>query len=641
MLRRLKVRTRLLAGFAALVAIAVGLAGLGAWGTGRVGKDVADVQRMSGNSARVMNAGRVLETTRHAALGVRIGADGKPAAALRVGVAEVRDRIAELIGTTVTAWRLDIYRGIVPRNAQQIALSGRLIELVQGRDAARHRLAADGQTLLAATNGLIAGVRSCGRNDLLGAAEQADRAVEGARAAAWEFAAQGNADLIPAFNAAAEQATAALAATAAAADDATRPLVGPARDALAAYRTDFAAVVAGTQAVNDLYDRQLHPLIATMQADLGKAEAGLARDLAATNAAAQRDVVATGRLQYGLAAAAVAAGLLLAVVIARSIIGPLRGMTAVMLRLARADYDVVVPAGDSTDEIGDMARAVEVFKRNGLAAVRLAAEQEAERAATERRVAALTALMRAFEGEMGGLVAGLAADASALQTTAATMTATAGQTNAQASAVAAAAAQMSANVGTVAASAEELGASINEISRRVAQSAAISDRAAQDAARTDAIVRNLTEAAQRIGDVVGLISSIAGQTNLLALNATIEAARAGDAGKGFAVVASEVKSLAGQTASATDEIGQQVAQIQSATREAVAAIGGIVATIGEISQIAASIAAAVEQQGAATQEIARNVEQASPASRRAPTTPAAPPQRCSVRPISCRVRPRS
>ena len=167
----------------------------------------------------------------------------------------------------------------------------------------------------------------------------------------------------------------------------------------------------------------------------------------------------------------------------------------------------------------------------------------------------------------------------------------------------------------VAAAAEELSASIGEISRQVSQSSEITGQAVVDARRTDAIVRALAEGAERIGHVVGLIISIAGQTNLLALNATIEAARAGDAGKGFAVVASEVKSLAQQTAKATEEIGTQVGQIQSATKEAVEAIRVITGTIEEVSSIAVSIAAAVEEQGAATAEIARSVQQTAQSAR--------------------------
>ncbi len=236
-------------------------------------------------------------------------------------------------------------------------------------------------------------------------------------------------------------------------------------------------------------------------------------------------------------------------------------------------------------------------------------EEQAQRA--ER----LDALLRAFEGKTAGLVAMVASAATQLEATARTMSATTGDTTTQAANVAAAVETASVNVQTVASAAEELSASVGEIARQVTQSSQIADRAVADANRTDRIVKTLAEGAQKIGEVVSLISAIAGQTNLLALNATIEAARAGDAGKGFAVVAAEVKGLANQTAKATDDIRQQVAQIQVATKEAVTAIESIAHTIGELSQIATAIASAVEEQGAATQEIARNVQEAATATR--------------------------
>ena len=229
-------------------------------------------------------------------------------------------------------------------------------------------------------------------------------------------------------------------------------------------------------------------------------------------------------------------------------------------------------------------------------------------------------LAEQFELKSRELLATVSAAAGELQTISAGMGSIAEQTNRNTMDAASVAEDASVNVQTVASAAEELSSSITEISRQVANSSRIAGKAVEDARRTDGVVRNLAEGAQRIGDVVGLISNIAGQTNLLALNATIEAARAGDAGKGFAVVASEVKNLASQTAKATDEIGQQIGQIQTATKDAVTAIQGIATTIGEISQISANIAAAVEQQGAATQEIARNVQQAAAGTRQVSST---------------------
>ncbi|HSZ88948.1 MAG TPA: globin-coupled sensor protein, partial [Acetobacteraceae bacterium] len=236
--------------------------------------------------------------------------------------------------------------------------------------------------------------------------------------------------------------------------------------------------------------------------------------------------------------------------------------------------------------------------------------QEALIAEKVQRAQRLDALLRGFEARTAVLVSMVASAATELESTSRAMASTTGETVAQATNVTAAVEAASINVQTVASAAEELSASISEIARQVAQSSEIADRAVQDANRTDTIVKTLAEGAQKIGDVVGLISTIAGQTNLLALNATIEAARAGDAGKGFAVVASEVKSLANQTAKATDDISRQIAQIQLATKEAVTAIEAITQTIGEVSRIATAIAAAVEEQGAATQEIARNIHEA-------------------------------
>ncbi|MDQ1078482.1 methyl-accepting chemotaxis protein [Pseudoroseomonas cervicalis] len=288
---------------------------------------------------------------------------------------------------------------------------------------------------------------------------------------------------------------------------------------------------------------------------------------------------------------------------------PIVAMTATMQMLAAGDLSASIPGLGRGDEIGRMAAATEVF-RNGLQmAARLAGEQAEERAVKERRATALARLVQGFEGRAGEMVGVLAAAAAQLESTARGMSSTAGATDQQAGRVAMAAGESSRGVQTVAAAAEELSASIGEISRQVAQASGVTARAVEDARRTDAVMRALAENAQRIGEVVGLISSIAGQTNLLALNATIEAARAGEAGKGFAVVASEVKNLASQTGKATEEIGAQIAAMQVATREAVAALEGIAATIGEVSSTTVSIASAVEEQTAATAEIARTVQQ--------------------------------
>ena len=313
---------------------------------------------------------------------------------------------------------------------------------------------------------------------------------------------------------------------------------------------------------------------------------------------------------------AIAAGMLLV----RGIATPIRGMTAVMERLAAGDRTVAIDGVQRRDEIGAMAKAVEVFKQNAIENVRMTAQQEEIKAKAEtERKAAMAALAQRFEASVKAVVDSLSAASGKMQAAAASMAGTAERTSHQAGASAAAAEQTSANVQTVAAAAEEMSASLVEISKRVSTSSEIAARAVDDAARTNSTVAGLANAAQKIGEVVTLIQSIAGQTNLLALNATIEAARAGEAGKGFAVVASEVKNLATQTARATDDIAAQIAAMQAATTDAVEAIKGISATITQMSEIATAIASAVEEQNAATGEISRNVTQAASGTREVST----------------------
>ena len=319
-------------------------------------------------------------------------------------------------------------------------------------------------------------------------------------------------------------------------------------------------------------------------------------------------------MQHSLIAAALVLLITIAVsvFIARRITKPILAMTGAMKDLAGGRIDIEVPGIGRHDEIGEMAEAVEVFKVNAQERRRLEGErQEMEARAEAERRAHANQVAEAFERAIGEIVETVSAASDELEASATTLTRTAEQSQELATAVAAASEEASTNVQSVASATEEMSSSVNEISRQVQESARIAHEAVDQARQTNGRVEELAKAASRIGDVVELISTIAGQTNLLALNATIEAARAGEAGRGFAVVASEVKALAEQTAKATGEITLQINGIQAATDQSVAAIKEIGETIAKMSEISSTIAAAVEEQGAATQEISRNVQQAS------------------------------
>lgn len=290
---------------------------------------------------------------------------------------------------------------------------------------------------------------------------------------------------------------------------------------------------------------------------------------------------------------------------------PIARLKLAMEGLARNDLKTEVPEKDRRDEVGEMARTVEVFKTNGLEVERLkTAQVEVERQAAEQRKRDMVNLADGFERAVGEIIETVGSASTELEASSSTLATTAQRAQELTSVVAVASGEATGNVQSVATATEELSSSVNEISRQVQESARMAGEAVTQARTTTERVSELSVAATRIGDVVELINTIAGQTNLLALNATIEAARAGEAGRGFAVVASEVKTLAEQTAKATGEISQQISGIQTATQESVNAIRDISATIERLSEVSSTIAAAVEEQGAATQEISRNVQQA-------------------------------
>jgi len=315
---------------------------------------------------------------------------------------------------------------------------------------------------------------------------------------------------------------------------------------------------------------------------------------------------------FGIMALIVFAVVLLAsIIISRSVTKPLNVITDLTGRLAAGDQAFEVPYTARKDEIGGLAKALSVFKDNAGAMAKMHAEQaEMKQQADAEKRRTMMEFAGKFEASVQAVVGEVITDAGDMREAARSMSKSAGDASDRSKVVADACQEASENVQTVASAAEELSASITEIGQRVTQAAQIADKAAGDGQRTNQAVAGLAAAADKIGEVIDLINNIASQTNLLALNATIEAARAGEAGKGFAVVASEVKSLASQTAKATEEISAQITAIQSETKQVVENIQGICATILQVNEISSSIAAAVAEQGAATQEIAGSVQRA-------------------------------
>ncbi|MBR0794243.1 HAMP domain-containing protein [Bradyrhizobium jicamae] len=378
---------------------------------------------------------------------------------------------------------------------------------------------------------------------------------------------------------------------------------------LAEYREALARLIENSKAIDGLTSE-----MSASAAGISDGSAAMTSDLLADQKRLETESHATigetERLILTLAVGGLVLGIVWAFLLGKGISKPIGAMCAAMRELAAGNFDVVLPGLGRRDELGEMAGAVEEFKVQAVAkAERDAATQEAQnKASAAARRGELIRFADEFESAVGSIVTNVSASAVQLESAAGTLTRTAETTQNLSGQVAGASEEASSNMQSVASATEELSASVDEIGRRAKESSQIADAAVRQAEQTDARIGKLSRAAQEIGDVVKLITAIAEQTNLLALNATIEAARAGDAGRGFAVVASEVKSLASQTARATDEISNHIAGMQAATQESVFAIKEIGGTIGQISGIATTIASSVEQQSSATQEIARSVQ---------------------------------
>lgn len=606
MVNQLKVRTRIFAGFAAVVAISAGLSGFGLFENAKVSDQVRHMSRMSANLVRVMGASEQLEAVRRSETNFRLYSNKET-------ITEVKDhqaRVAQLMSEArVAAATISLVRQAIFKNVgEAILVHGKAfdqyIQLCEVRASSKASLFAGGDQLTAATNRLL-GSASPGEAD---EAAKVNTAALLVRIANWRFLATDEPTGRASFNARVTAAKAELTNLEQIASPDTKSAVKAIDAALTAYAAAFDAASDAQAQAFELYTTTMRPQIIAMQDNLGTARDSLRADYA-TVAAGTADLMARNALvQEILSGVVLLLGAGLAVVIGGGIVRPLTSMTEAMGRLAAGDKSVEIPARDNTDEIGAMARALLVFKENMITIDRQSAEQEVGRQARSRRQDFMDKHTQAFGISVSHVMDTLRTASQNMRQSADVMVESATAVQNQASETAGGAAKSSVDLVGVSAAVEEFTASVGEIARQVTVAAEVTGQAVQRAEASQITIRGLTKSTGRIGDVVRLIENIAGQTNLLALNATIEAARAGDAGKGFAVVAGEVKALAAQTAKATAEISAQIESVRTATGETIVVMNDITGIIGRIGEVSGAISAAVEEQRITVREIASSIQ---------------------------------
>jgi methyl-accepting chemotaxis protein len=512
---RLKVRTRIYLGFAVLVVLSLGIAAFGVYQLSGVSTNVGKMDLLATNTQRVLTITRQLEAIRRAETRYLFDATEASMKDARDNASAADALLTDAIKVVLTDERRKAYHAVQDTLRAHLTNLDQLGQLSTTWVAERARLFTGGDALTTATDKLVAAARASNKENAGNAAERVERTILLVRVANWRFIATQDSAGVGTFKTNVANARAALAEIQGAASAEVTQLIAPVQTVLAAYEASFTAYSTARLAVGALYNDQMRPQILGMQQQLDTAATSLAQSFNDSRSTAFAVISSASSLQAILAAVALVFGSGLAFLIGRGIVRPLAAMTGIMSRLADGDNSVDIPSRGSHDEIGDMARAVEVFKQHAIEAERLAREQDAARAAKERRSAAMEQHTQDFGNSISGVMTSLAGSAEGMRRAAESMAQAAEAVRDEAGATAGGATKSSQDLTSVAAAVEELNASVGEISRQLAEAADVARQAVQRADSSHATMQGLSEATARIGDVVHLISDIAGQTNLL------------------------------------------------------------------------------------------------------------------------------